>query len=207
MIRTTSAQHAEMYRAIAAPNAYRNEKVWTYLVAHLLADTSHQVDLLKLFCGDAVRVTDPVDIWFEAQPLPPRRGVAGNSEGNTKVDLAFGHVQQRGSTGAGIAYGPHAPDSWVCFVEAKCLADCSTDVSYDPLRNQLTRVIENLLCFQGNRQFPASLIFTLVTPQLFKTNPNARLYGYKMREYEDSGALSRDIEACRIAKREDSSYV
>jgi hypothetical protein len=42
--------------------------------------------------------------------------------------------------------------SWVCFVAAKCLSDSSGDVTDDPLRNQLTRVIENALMFQASRQ-------------------------------------------------------
>jgi hypothetical protein len=141
--------------------------------------------------------------WFEAEPIPPRQGKARNTEGNTMVDLAFGHIGQRGKTGSGIEYGPARPNSWVCFVEAKCLSDCSTTVRYDPLRNQLARVIENLLVFQHREgTFPARLIFTLLTPGLFKDNPTARLYGYKFNDYKnDVSKLRADIESCKIPTR------
>jgi hypothetical protein len=91
-------------------------------------------------------------------------------------------------------------------VEAKCLADASGKVSYDPLRNQLARVIENVLCFQGDERLPDRLFFTLLTPRLFKDHPTARLYGYKMRDYEDPAKLLCDIETCSIPKRRDAGY-
>jgi hypothetical protein len=196
-----------MCAAIGRPNAYRNEKVWTLLVADLLAHAPNQQALVDLLCGGRATIRERLDVWFEAQPLAPRKGTAGDSEGNTRVDLAFGHAQARGATGAGIEYGPHVPGSWVCFAEAKCMADCSSDVTYDPLRNQLTRVIENALTFQANGVFPEQVFFTLLTPRLFKDNPGARLYAYKMREYEDRKWLLHDLKLCRIPVRSGDGYV
>jgi hypothetical protein len=129
-----------------------------------------------------------------------------SSEGNTKLDLAFGFVVQREGTDAGIAYGPSCPESWACFVEAKCLSDCSTAVSYHPLRNQLARVIENALCFQRGGEFPKKVFFTLLTPRLFLEHRNARLYGYKMSEYLNSELLIEDIERCCIPWRNQPAY-
>jgi hypothetical protein len=194
---------------MSEPDAYRNEKVWTMLVADLLAHSPDQQTLVRLLCGCDVDVAVPLDIWLEAQPVPSRKGASGRSEGNSKVDLAIGDIQLRGETGAGIEYGPARDKSWVCFVEAKCLSDCSTDVSSDPLRNQLTRVIENLLCFQGDGDFPERIFFTLLTPRLFKANPSSRLYGYKVREYQGENrtrVLCADIEGCPIPKRDDAGF-
>jgi len=206
-IRTTDAQRKEMCAAFKASNVYRNEKVWTYLVADLLAHAPDQQPLIELLCSRRMVARKPLDVWFEAQPLPPRQGTSGDSEGNTKVDLAFGHVQRRGNTAAGIEYGPHEPDSWVCFVEAKCLSDCSSDVTYDPLRNQLARVIENALTFQANGQFPDHVFFTLLTPRLFKDKRGARLYDYKMREYANPQRIVDDLQGCRIQKRNGDGFI
>jgi hypothetical protein len=194
---------------MSEPEAHRNEKVWTMLVADLLAHSPNQRKLVRLLCGCDVDVADPLDIWFEAQPIPSRKGASGHSEGNSKIDLAVGDIQPRIGTGAGIEYGPPRDHSWVCFVEAKCLSDCSTDVPYDPLRNQLTRAIENLLCFQGGGGFPDRLFFTLLTPRLFKAHPTTRLYGYKLREYQGENRttlLRADIEGCPIPKRDDAGF-
>jgi hypothetical protein len=92
-----------------------------------------------------------------------------------------------------------AEDSWVCFVEAKYLADAAGSVTHAPLRNQLTRVIENLLCFQAGGTHPSRLHFALLTPQLFRDHPKVRLYGYKLHDYYDRDAILEDIESLRTS--------
>lgn len=208
MIRTTRSQIKEMKSAILKTNIFRNEKVWTFLIASLLDVPGNRSRLTQRLCGEALPADEHFEVWFEGQPIPPRKGRAGATEGNTRVDLAFGHITRRHSTQAGIAYQPQREGSWVCFIEAKCLADCSTDVSYDPVRNQLARVVENLLCFQGEGRFPEKLFFVLLTPRLFM-NPyrTARLYGYKMDEYAvDVQSLLTDIRTCPIAVRNGKGY-
>lgn len=191
-----------MRDALQKSNVNRNEKVWTFLVACLFDHAPDQSKMIELLCGEPLYINRRFDIWFESQPIPPRKGSEGASEGNTKLDLAVGHILPRGATAGGITYGPHEPGSRVCFVEAKCLSDCSTTVSYDPLRNQIARVTENLLCFQEGGKFPERIFFTLLTPRLFLQNRNARLYGYKMREYEDREKILADINQCRIEWRQ-----
>ena len=60
-IRTTTAQRAEMCIAIDSPNAYRNEKVWTLLVADLLAHAPNQQTLVDLLCSGGAP-WPPVDV-------------------------------------------------------------------------------------------------------------------------------------------------
>jgi hypothetical protein len=208
MVRTTPAQWALMRKAVGASNIYRNEQVWTMLVATLFAQAADPSAIIAKLCGDdSVSAQGPLDIWFEAAPIPPRKGRTGKTEGNTMLDLAFGDVRSHRGTGCGIEYGRHRPHSWVCFVEAKCLSDCGTRVQYDPLRNQLARVIENLLVFQGKRQFPERLFFTLLTPRVFKKNPTSRLYGYKIAEYKNEPKkLLADIDSCPIPCRNNAKY-
>ena len=208
MIRTTQKQKREIYNAIAKGDFLNNEKVWTYLIADILTNSKNAMDYYRLFCEPQLNLPDKrLDIWFEALPIPPRKGRRGNSERNAHLDLAFGNIKRRNSTKAGIEYALNNNTSGVCFVEAKCLSDCSADISHDPLRNQIIRVIENLLCFQNRSQFPKNLYFTLLTPRLFKSHWNSKLYGYKITGYqENKNAIIEDINLSAIPKREQNGW-
>ncbi len=143
LINTTDNQRTEIYKPIINGNYAQNEKVWTYFIAHLILQSSNKKQLLEKFLGgDPITETcvKKMEIWYEAQPISPRKGVSGNSEGNTCLDMSFGAIKKRENTGGGIEFSPKNDCSWACFIEAKVLSDCSTDVSYDPFRNQITRV-------------------------------------------------------------------
>lgn len=206
-IESTTKQHARIANAVGGKNAPWNESLWTYLVASILTTSPRRAEHLQHLCGDKVSPPERAQAWFETQPMPPRRGHKGFSEKNSKIDLAVGDIERRGSPdGSGIAYAKRS-GSWVCFVEAKLLSDCSTMVTHDPVRNQLARVIESLLCFQdADGAFPENLYFTLLTPRHLQKHRRSRLYGYKMDEYEDRAALRREIEACQISKRDEAGW-
>jgi hypothetical protein len=196
-------------RRISGSRWYVDEQIWTFLVAALMSESPELY--ISILCGKRLPLPVAGQVACEAEPLSTR---GGTWEGNTVIDIALGHVQvrtlppqtEKRNTLAGIAYGPHADEVWVCFVEAKNLSDCSYRVTHDPLRNQLTRVIENLLCFQTNGQFPASLHFVLLTPRLFLDNPKSRLCGYKMADYQDRNLILGDITACELNKRASAGY-
>lgn len=200
-VKTTVAQEKEVMEEIRQKRISGNEKIWTYLVADILTNSTFKTDYISFICGEKVKAADP-EIWYEAEPIPPRIG-----EGNTKLDLAFGSIRLREGTQLGIEYDSTQNDSWVCFVEAKFYSDCSTTVSNDPLRNQIIRVIENLLCFQSLGKFPKKLYFTLLTPRVFKQNPLSRLYGYKMNEYTKRDSIINDINISMLAKRNRNGWV
>lgn len=196
-IKTTKTQEKELIKNIDRTKIKNNEKVWNYLVAHLISNSNNKEEYINKICGDNIKTNNQNQIfWYEPEPIPPRMG-----EGNTKLDLALGDIKLRDDTKLGIEYNPSQKNSWVCFIEGKYLSDCSTNVSNDPLRNQIVRIIENLLCFQTNGQFPSKLYFTLLTPRKFKSNPYTRLYGYKMNEYQNNEKLKNDINLSRLAKR------
>jgi hypothetical protein len=205
MIRTTHTQRAEIRNKLTPEIRWQNEKIWTYLVADLLDQAPDQGPLFSMLCGEGVPCTHRLDLWFEAEPLSPRKGTPGvDHESNTKIDLAFGAIRQRTTTASGIEYDEAAPHSWACFVEGKHIRrDCDFMSTYDPLRNQLERDIESLLCFQKDGHFPARIYFILLAPRLLKNNPRARLYGYRMSEYlADRNRVVEDIERCRIPPRD-----
>ena len=200
-----------MRRHTRQKNRYKNEKLWTLLAADVIDRTTTPSVMVETLCGERVEPPYPPTLWYEAQPLSPRASEDGQSEGNTRLDLALGFVEQRGTTKGGIQYGPTQPGSWVCFVEAKCLSDCSYSVSNDPLRNQLARVIENLLCFQNAGVFPDHVYFTLLTPRLFRDTAvgrRSRLFAYKFAEYKaDPQVLVEDLTHAdpKLPHRKDST--
>jgi len=89
------------------------------------------------------------------------------------------------------------------LIEAKVLSDISIGITYDVVRNQIARNIDVMLesnerlCDPLDKRNPDKSLFLLITPKLFKNNPSSRLYGYKIREYQDRNkgvdALKRDL--------------
>ncbi len=137
-------------------------------------------------------------IWIEALPMPPRE-----REGNTSLDLALGSIHKRDETENGIEYLKNAnSQGQVLFCEMKWESDLSLKITYDLKRNQMARIMENLLAFQdSNGEQPDQFFFTLVTPEIFKKEHErvngsySRFYGYKFRAYEkDSAQLLADLD-------------
>jgi len=89
------------------------------------------------------------------------------------------------------------------LIEAKVLSDISISITYDVVRNQIARNIDVMLesnerlCNPLDERDPDKSLFLLLTPKLFKDNPTSRLYGYKIREYQDKNkgkdALLKDL--------------
>lgn len=111
-------------------------------------------------------------------------GYRGDLEGPTHVDA----VLLNRATGFAV------------FFEAKVLSDISVGVTFDPLRNQLARIVDVML--EPNERMgvplsyrdPRRTLLVLVTPELFRRAPHARLYGWLMQEYRSSpSALARDL--------------
>ncbi|QNO14160.1 hypothetical protein HYG86_04930 [Alkalicella caledoniensis] len=75
----------------------------------------------------------------------------------------------------------------------------------------MDRVLENLLCFQGNGFFPSKLVFTLLTPRIFKQTYGSRLYSYKFKEYSSilgtqNGCLANRIKLKSDKKTRDNNW-
>jgi len=78
------------------------------------------------------------------------------------------------------------------FIEAKYLSDISTDVSYDPWRDQIARTIDvgtyHAQLAEPKREF----FFVLLTPQWDNEyEERSRLYWYKMQDYRENPQLLR----------------
>jgi hypothetical protein len=182
---------------------FYDEQVWTFLLAASYAIKggagATQLGLLLTegqHCGLVEK------LWFEFLPIPPRV-----QEGNTHLDLALGAIAKRAKTQSGIEYAPNLGD-FVCFCEFKWCSDISIDVTYDRHRNQLARVVENALCFQGGERFPNRVHVTLVTPAVFfDRSIRSRLYQYKFPEYDKChDQLIAEFNACRLSKRDEDSF-
>jgi len=167
------------------PDFY-DEVVWTFLLGLSYAASGWDGirKLESLLSGTTVDPTVQHPIWLEALPMPPR-----SKEGNTNVDLAIGAIGPRAGKEGGIAYDPTLGSS-VTFCEMKWYSDISKNVTHDQHRNQLSRVIENAITFQGNGLFVEKVTVTLVTPEIFKgTSPKSRLYHYKLEEYQNDPSI------------------
>lgn len=108
-------------------------------------------------------------------------------EGNTQIDLKItGKVNNR---------------DIILFVEAKYLSDISYQIKYNPVRNQIIRIIDTGIDYiiSKNQAFN-NFYFFLLTPKIFRSKSfgggkesrlnvfdpgTSRLYNYKMDEYRD----------------------
>lgn len=205
MIKTTLKQIDKMKNAINSKGWEENEKIWTLLIANILSNSRFKDYYLKKFCDYTILLAQDYDIWFESQPLSPRKDKYGHSEKNTHLDLAFGNIKKRGSSRSGIEYDLDNNNSWVCFVEAKFNSDIELQTEYDSNRDQIIRVIDNLLCFQGQHQFPKKLFFTMLLPREHQNNPY-KYYNKKLEEYKDQTNILRDLNTAVIRKRNDVNW-
>ena len=183
---------------------FADEQVWTFLVGCGYAMAGEEgIKILTRALTDSGQATQSGSkIWFEFLPVPPRKG-----EGNTHIDLALGTIARRDKTKSGIKLDD-IESPWVCFCEMKWYSDISMDVNHDIYRNQLARVIESVLCFQGAGRYAEKVYVTLVTPSRFKdTRIKSRLYQYKFEEYKaSSDQLIDDLEACGLEKNQQSDW-
>lgn len=162
---------------------YNDETIWTFLLAAVYAASGREgtAALANQLAGRPQACLQGTPLWLEALPIPPRIG-----EGNSNIDLACGGIRHRAGKEGGIEFAPSVGD-WAILCEMKWYSDISKDVSNDPHRNQLARVIENAVTFQSNGVFPSRVFVTLVTPQGFRDRPiRSRFYRYKFEEYRDN---------------------
>ncbi|MBP6782168.1 MAG: hypothetical protein KA152_00140 [Verrucomicrobiales bacterium] len=196
------------------PDFY-DEVVWTFLlgISYAASGWDGIRKLESLLSGTAVDPSAQHPIRLEALPMPPR-----SKEGNTNVDLAIGAITDRPSVKVdttdrpakegGIAYDPTLGSS-ITFCEMKWYSDISKNVTHDQHRNRLSRVIENAVTFQINKQCVERITVTLVTPRIFVgTEPKSRLYHYKLEEYKNPEILLREWQRSyrRMPKRSHSDW-
>ena len=113
-------------------------------------------------------------------------------EGNTNLDT-FIEAESRGT-------------KKIFFIEAKFLSDISTQITYNPVRDQIARNIDaGLDNVNGNH---SDFYFLLLTPKVFRTEKyggnkssaldcfnvtRSRLYCYKMDDYKNPALLKKSL--------------
>ena len=191
-------------KVISGSGPCNHEKLWTFLVAcgYAMGGLDDVTRLSKILTGVDLPHTNNSRIWLEASPLPPRK-----PERNTSLDLAIGSISQREPTKSGIGLS-ECSTSWICFCEMKWNSDISESVEHDPRRNQLIRVIENALCFQGKGKYAERTQVTLVTPAVFKDGfSESRIYQSKFREYQSSASdILKDLDSSHMEKRSSKDW-
>ncbi len=177
---------AAVDRCERSPGPLVDEQVLTYLCAYGYAcHDDGPARLARVLLGDKAAGYSG-RLWLEFRPMCTRSG-----EGETRMDLAFGHLRRRaprngkGETVSGIEFDGGADGSWVAVVEAKLSGDISYHVGRDPFRNQLLRVVETAVTLQNpaGQLLPTAVHVVLLTPECFRQKPRSRFYGCKFMEY------------------------
>jgi hypothetical protein len=119
---------------------------------------------------------------------------------SARETAAAGHALEGATKVDALLIAPET--GFAVLFEAKVLADASSSIGFDVLRNQLARNIDVMLQPHPhpNPDEPLSLrhpersCFMLLTPEIFRSHPESRLYGWLMRDYRSSpSALQRDL--------------
>lgn len=94
----------------------------------------------------------------------------------------------------------NANNGFAVLFEAKVLSDISYQVSFDAMRNQIARSLDVMLERNANLPEPLSLrqpertLFAMLTPEMFRQNPQSRLYCCLLDEYRSNpAAVGRDL--------------
>jgi hypothetical protein len=145
------------------------------------------------------------ELYFEANlPSPPRYRQYLQEHPNERT-LAIPNLRQAAKTRGGRLEGATkvdalliSPDTgFAVLFEAKVLADMSTGIEFDVLRNQMVRNIDVMLDANERKLPPLNLrdpditCFVLLTPALFRENRESRLYGLLFDRYKSDLALLR----------------
>src|ERR687889_128407 len=94
-----SARQLQSLQArILSPRWYIDEQLWTFFVATLIAEAPERQ--IPLSCGEPLPLSDGCGVACEAEPISTR---SGSKEGNTVLDVAFGHIGSRSLPTSGTA--------------------------------------------------------------------------------------------------------
>jgi hypothetical protein len=174
----------------------------------LLARCFGDAPPLQAFATWADCVNGEIALYFEAQfpsPKPYKDWLSQNLSGRHIIPYVFDAAAR---SSARPLEGPTHVDAMIVnstngfslMVESKVLSDSSCNVSFDCLRNQLTRNIDIMLEPYPNlgrtlnQRVPKRSLFCILTPQIFREHPESRHYGGLIAEYRANvGALVRDL--------------
>lgn len=190
---TTDAQWRKFTLRVTDPT---REGMWVFSVAcgYALGGLEGIKKLTDILAESGLEQPDSPKIWFESIPISPR---SGKDEGKTHFDLSLGAIVIRDRTQNGIKLDIGSP-SWVCFCEAKIDSDIARNVTYNPTRNQLIRIIENAICFQDSGIYSDKVFVTIITPkEAFKSRRS--LLNEKFERYSSNPKfILDDIQKCAL---------
>jgi hypothetical protein len=212
---------AEVRRArVRGRQMEKDERFWVAAALMSLFHADGKDPLVRLLSGclgevppfegvsrwDEALGAEPV-LYFEVSlPSPPsyRRHLAQQLDERVIVPYLREAARRRGTRLEGATKVDAlllAPDTgFAVLFEAKVLSDISGGVEFDVLRNQIARNIDVML--DPNPQLmppldqrnPDRSCFVLLTPEVFRSNRQSRLYGWLYDGYrEDPQSLQRQL--------------
>lgn len=164
-----------------------------YTFAPLLRmnDEQQSETLSKLFKKFGLIFNPPIEMSFEKMLLPsseymygikdhPVRYIRSQIEKHrTKIVEGHTHIDCYIET-----------SDYIIPIEAKFMSDISYDVKYNPMRNQIARIID--VCLEEAKKKNKKVAFMLLVPKEFD-NSN-RFYHYKMNDYQELQKLKDDLK-------------
>lgn len=140
---------------------------------------------------------DP-QLFFEVN-LPSPKSYRAYLARNLDERVLIPHLRRSAATQGARLEGATKVDAMIVsadtgfavLFEAKALSDLSITVRYDVLRNQLARNIDVMLesnpelSLPLNARSPERTCLALITPEVFRTHPSSRLYGWLMPRYQN----------------------
>lgn len=210
----------------------KDERFWVVTALLAVFHDDERLTLLTKLLDSAFPAGPPIDgiaswaqaigddpkLYFEANLPSPRGYTSGLA---TDLERRVLTPSLRELAASSRLEGPSkidalllAPDTgFAVAFEAKVLSDASTSITYDVMRNQLARIIDVTLepatatSRSLERRDPDRTLTMLLTPEVFRQNPETRLYGSLFHAYkQDPGLLQkhlphRDLDTCTSALR------
>lgn len=160
-------------------------------------------------------------LYFEASlpsPAAYRARLAGQLDDRILVPYLREAAKRSGRAREGPTVADAVlicPDTGLAVIfEAKVVSDISTGVQFDVLRNQIARTIDVMLDSPRqdrnprrqsplSRRSPKRTCYVLITPEIFRQNPDSRLYGWLLPAYQrDQALLQRHLPHRQLADLE-----
>jgi hypothetical protein len=199
----------------------KDERFWTVAallgVFHSRDRTAALAALLSRAFGDQPPVealtsweqalAGELHLFFEVNlPSPPsyRRWLRAHLEERAPIPYVLEAAKQWGDRLEGPTHADalliNADNGFAVIFEAKALSDIDSKVTFDVMRNQLARNIDVTLdrnpglAAPLDRRDPDRTCVALLTPEVFRRNPHARLYGWLLPRYQqEPNALAADL--------------
>jgi hypothetical protein len=198
----------ERFWTVTATKNIFDDPTCNQVLSRLLESTYGPNPPFQTFSNWGECLKGPLELYYEAcLPSPPSyiNWLRNNLKNRQMIPYVIDAAdRENGRTLEGPTHvdalflNPTNGFAWL--IEAKVLSDVSYLISFDNLRNQISRNIDVMLENTSppdsilKERDPEKSLFALLTPSQFKENPHSRLYGWLFNEYKSNPmSVARDL--------------